>query len=81
MPRRTKNKLKVVAHYIKVDGQVIQVDPKDVPGLPDRCRAVLISCETGIPLSRIEIGEDAITVYVETEEESVRLRWYMESGG
>lgn len=74
MTRRAKNKLKVVAHYIEVDGQFIQVDPKNVPGLPERCRAAVISWETGIPLSRIEIAEDSITVYVETEEESERLR-------
>jgi GMP synthase PP-ATPase subunit len=79
MTRRTKNELRIVAEYIEVDGQLVQVDPKDVPGLPVRCRAAVISWETGIPLGRIEITEDKILVYVETEEESERLRLHKAS--
>jgi hypothetical protein len=78
MPRHARKELRIVAEYIKVDGQLIQVDPKEVPGLPQRCHAAVISWETGIPLNRIKTDGDLILVYVETEEESEWLRLHME---
>lgn len=46
MQRRQRPQLKVVAHYMMVDGEKVPIDPVKT-NLPDRCKLALAETMTG----------------------------------
>lgn len=51
--RRERPKIKIVAHYMNVNGVLVAIDPI-AAGIPDRCKQVLAEVYTGKKYELVE---------------------------